>query len=81
MIKLLKYYVIFAIIYIPLVLLTMPLFISLGSERYFIEKAYIYFIGSPFDYSKSLGLIFVNSLFGFVILYGIIFFIGKLIKK
>ena len=81
MIKLLKYYAIFAIVYISLVILTMPLFISWASNRKFIEKAYIYFIGSPFDYSKSLWLIFVNSLFWFLLLYVLIYFKRMLIKK
>lgn len=81
MIKLLKYYAVFAIVYIPLVVITMPLFISWGSNRNFIEKAYLKFIGSPFDYSKSLWLILVNSVFWFLLLYGLIFFIRRLIKK
>lgn len=81
MIKLLKYYAIFAIVYIPSVILTMPLFISWGSKRNFIGKAYVYFISSPFDYSKSLGLILVNSLFWFLLLYGLILLIRVLIKK
>lgn len=81
MIKLLKYYAIFTIVYVPLALLTMPLFISWGSKRNFIEKGYVFFIGFPFDYSKSLGLILVNSLFWFVILYGIVFIVGKLVNK
>ena len=81
MIRLLKYYVVFAIIYIPLVVLTMPFFISWGSRRNFIEKAYLMFIGSPFDYSKSLWLILANSVFWFTILYAIIFFFRRLNGK
>ncbi len=81
MIKVLKYYVIFISVYIPLVILTMPLFISWGSKRNLIEKAYLQFIGSPFDYSKSLWLILVNSLFWFIILYVLVYFINKVIRK
>lgn len=81
MIKLLKYYAIFAIVYIPLVLITMPLFISWGSKRNFIEKAYMYFISFPFDYSKSLGLILVNSFFWFLLLYGLIFTIVSIKRR
>lgn len=81
MIRLLKYYAVFAVGYIPLVILTMPLFISWGSKRNFVEKAYLYFIGSPFDYSKSLWLILANSIFWFTTFYGIIFFIRKLKRK
>ena len=78
MVKLLKYYTIFAVIYIPLVILTMPFFISWGSKRNLIELAYLKFIGSPFDYSKSLWLILVNSLFWFLVLIIIIFIIKKI---
>lgn len=81
MIKALKYYVVFIIIYIPLVILTMPMFISWGSKRNIVEKAYLKFIGYPFDYSKSLWLILANSLFWFVILYVIVFVINKVITK
>ena len=81
MIKLIKFYIIFAVIYITLILLTMPFFMSWGSKRNLIELAYLKFIGSPFDYSKSLWFVLVNSIFWFIVLYALVFFIRKLIKK
>jgi hypothetical protein len=80
MIKLLKYYAIFLVIYIPLTILTIPFFVSWGSKKSFIEKGYLMFIGSPFDYSKSLWFIFVNSLFWFIILCVIVIGVNKLIR-
>lgn len=79
MVKLLRYYAFFAVIYILLAVLTTPFFISWRRERSWLEKAYVTFIGSPFDYSKSLWLVLVNSLFWFLILYLIIVGVRKLI--
>ncbi len=81
MIKVLKYYVLFGAAYILLVVFTMPFFISWGNRRNIIEKIYLKFIGSPFDYSESLWLIIINSVFWFVIFYILAFFLHKLVRK
>lgn len=81
MVKLLKYCAVFAAIYIPLVVFTMPFFISWGSKRNALEKIYLLFIGSPFDYSTSLWLILANSLFWFAVLFVVVLFVKAIYKR
>jgi hypothetical protein len=81
MIKFAIYYAIFTIVYVILILLTLPLFVSWGEQRNIVERAYVFFLTSPIDSTKSLALILVNSLFWFVILFAIAFLIGRLVSK
>lgn len=78
--KLILYYAVFLILYIPLTILTTPFFLSWGGKRSFVENAYVKFIGGPFDYSKSLWFILANSVFWFVVLICLVFVVNKVIR-
>lgn len=61
--RVLIYYVVFGLAYIILSASTTKFFLTWGAERSLIERAYVQFIGGPFDWSKSLWLLPVNSVF------------------
>jgi len=81
--KVLKYYIIFSIGYLILSVATAPFFMSWGSKRSIFEKAYVFFIGSPFNVGKSLWFILLNSIFWTIIIYIVIHTMKKflMIKK
>jgi hypothetical protein len=74
-----SFYFLFSVVYICLIFFTGPFLITWGQKRSIFENAYASFIGGPFDFSKSLWLILVNSLFWFLILYLVIVGARKLI--
>jgi hypothetical protein len=57
--------------YFGLIMLTAPYLITWGRKRSFLEKIYVVFVGSPFDYSKLLWLIVVNGFFWFLLFYAL----------
>lgn len=61
--RVLIYYVVFGVAYIILSASTAMFFLTWGAERSLIERVYIQFIGGPFDWSKSLWFLPINSIF------------------
>lgn len=70
--QLLLSFLIFTFIYIGLIFLTGSFLMTWGAKRNIFEKLYVEFIAGPFDYSKSLWLILLNSIFWFFIIYFIV---------
>lgn len=55
------FYVVFIVVYLLLVVTTSMFFLTWGAERNLLEKVYVFFIGSPFDWSVSLWYLPLNA--------------------
>lgn len=55
------YFVSFVIVYVILAATTGMFFITWGAKRSVLEKMYVFFIGFPFNWSKSLWFLPMNG--------------------
>lgn len=60
--KTITYYIVFVLLYCGLSVGTAMFFVSWGAKRNIIERLYVVFIGSPFDWSESLWLVPLNGI-------------------
>jgi len=69
MMRILIYYFAFGIAHMLLSVLTAMFFLTWGTERNAIERVFVQFIGGPFDWSKSLWFLPINSFVWATIFY------------
>ncbi len=72
------YFSLFVVGYIVLAVTTMVFFVTWGAKRSILERIYVLFIGSPFDWSNSMWLLPLNSIIWAAFFYILVVSIRKL---
>jgi len=67
--KIVLYYIAFIVAYTILTATTGIFFLTWGAKRTLLEKAYVFFIGSPFNGSYSMWYIPVNGIVWATVFY------------
>lgn len=79
--KTLVYFILFVMVHVTLAVTTSMFFMTWGAKRNTLEKIYVFFIGSPFNWGNSLWFLPLNGIIWAAFFYILVVGVRKLLYK